>query len=152
MHISIPIFLIGIGLFVFGLYQSYLLIRRKRKINNSIAWPTISGIVTDTGIKYSSSKSGRHYYAEITYTYSVLGIPYNGIIRKESYWDSVDTANSIAATYPKGRSISVRYNPLKNNDHIVDIEEVTNYDIFKAAILVLVGIVFLIGSTFPSGK
>ena len=148
---NIITFLVGASIFVFGIYQILVLVRRKKKIDNSKDWPITSGTIDDTKVVYSSSgKGGKHYYAEIHYNYLALGLPYKGKIQKNSFWGAKDNALEEINFHPIGSSFSVRYNPRKNDEHVVDFDEITITDIFTAITILIFGIIFLIASTFPS--
>lgn len=152
MHISILVLLVGAGFLIYGLYQLYQLLKRKKTMRDSQSWPSTSGIVTNSMTKYSrGSKGGKHYWAEIAYKYSVLGLENNAMRKIENLFGGEGVATNSVNAHPIGSTFSVRHNPNKLNEHVPDFEHITSGDIIKVVFFIIFGIFFAIASFFPSG-
>jgi Protein of unknown function (DUF3592) len=151
MHGSIIVLLFGVGFIIYGLVKIYQVSKHKKLIEDSKSWPSSSAIVTNSEIKYSNTKNGRHYWVEIAYKYSVLGL--ENIAKKKIYnWSQgkKETATNIANAHPIGSAITVRYNPNNLQEHVADFEQVTSGDITLIVISLISGILIIIFSTFVS--
>jgi hypothetical protein len=151
MQINPIILLTGAGLAITGLYNLYQLKKRNKMIEDSKSWPNTSGTVINSAIKSRSSKSGKKYSVEITYKYSVLGLSKSATRKINCNSLGKEAATEHVNAHPNGSIFVVRYNPNKYQEHVVDFEEVTRNDFLGAILTLIFGIIFLIGSTFPSG-
>ncbi len=97
---------------------------------------------------YSRQRNGKHYYAVIGYTYSVMGARYDGSIRKDEILGTKGSAEKNIALHPEGSSFNVRYNPINPELHAVDFDNVSSYEIFNAILFSIIGLILLVLSRF----
>ncbi len=152
MQFSTFFLLIGVGIFIFGLVLLYQLFKHKRQIDDSLAWPSTYGTVTGSETKSAwRSKGGRYYWAEITYKYSVLGMENTAMRKIRNFFGWKGPASASVNAYPIGSTFTVRYNPNKHQEHLLELDQVTRGEIIKVGLTFFEGIFFMVLSTLLRG-
>jgi len=133
---------IGLGLLLFGRSA-------RRKALASQSWPTVAGTVTESEVKVTQHSSGSgmdaqettHYRPVVKYQYSVEGMEYTGSRIAFGAMNSAHSAaNAVVARYPAGASVTVRYDPEKPAEAVLE----TNTG--GGGLLMVLGVGFLIFS------
>jgi uncharacterized protein DUF3592 len=85
------------------------------------SYPTAAGTILSSRVHESSdSEGGSSYSAKIRYAYDVGGRRYEcDRYRYGVMWSGRRRAQSVAASYPAGRSVSVHYNPANPADAVL---------------------------------
>ena len=152
MNISIVPMVIGIVIVIFSLFRFYQLASHKIMINKSKAWPITTGIVTDARTQFSSgNKGGKRYRAEFEYNYSIIGSRYNAKIKKASFFGGEEAAISYVNERPIGSTFSIRYNPEKYQEHVVDFDDISANEIATPIFALIYGTFFIFLSFFSNG-
>lgn len=106
--VGIFITLLGLALFVLGVWDARLAVLSKR-------WPVTKGEVLSTEVREEKNTINYYYTPIIRYKYRVHGREYTADVRtfdRDSYRDS-DRAGMVTQNYPEGKEIEVHYNPNK---------------------------------------
>ena len=92
-------------------------------------WATVEGEIIDARIVHTTGRQGREYFeSAVSYRYYVDGHPYSSNRLRfgqltPSSWIPVRNyplaASSLARRYPRGKKISVYYNPRRPDDSVV---------------------------------
>jgi hypothetical protein len=128
-----------------GLYNLFKAYSFQRKINAGRTWPQTIGTVTASTVKYSSSgKTGRNYWAEIEYSYRVLGSEYQGKFKVDSFLGTVGAANANALAHPYGTTFPVHYNPEKHQETVTKFDKVSASTLIAAIIFIAAGLLWMI--------
>jgi len=111
--------LVGAGIIAYG-------IRLIREAKASLSWPVVDGQVLHSEVtskverSSSSSKNSGHtyrtvYQVELTYQYDIAGAMHHGsrITVSDGTYSRHASAMAVAARYPKGAKVTVRYRPDK---------------------------------------
>jgi hypothetical protein len=131
---------IGLGLLLFGRSA-------RRKALASQSWPTVAGTVTESEVKITQDSSGSgldaqettHYKPVVKYQYSVEGMEYAGSRIAFGAMNSAHSAaNAVVARYPAGASVTVRYDPEKPAEAVLETKS------GGGALLMVLGVVFLV--------
>ncbi len=85
-------------------------------------WPMTDGIVRSSQIKpHSDNDGGTTYSAEVTYTYDVAGVNYDGDkVAIGEMSSSSEYARGIVDRYPTGRKVSVHYSPTNPAEAVLE--------------------------------
>ena len=131
---------VGLGLLLFGRSA-------RRKALASQSWPTVAGTVTESEVKVTEHTSGdgtnehaiTHYKPVVKYQYSVEGMEYAGSRIAFGAMNSAQSAaNAVVARYPAGASLTVRYDPEKPAEAVLETKT------GSGALLMVLGVGFLI--------
>jgi hypothetical protein len=101
----------------FGAYLIYAGLRSRKLAKASETWPTASGTVVSSDVKSHTvrTKQARTttYTPVVTYSYSVGEFAYQGSVIRfgDLSSGSPTVAQELAAKYPQGAAVSVRYDP-----------------------------------------
>ncbi len=143
MFLEILIFIgfaVAAGYFLYTLVK---ILRLKRRMEASQAWPRTAGRVTDARVRGEiAGKGGRHYYTEVAYTYNVFGSEYTGKFREDTFFGFKRAAEDNASAYPAGMPIQVRYNPDRPHEAVTEYDRVSRYELFQV-IMFLVTVVVI---------
>lgn len=85
------------------------------------SWPVVDGVIQSTRQESHSGDHGTTYSAEVTYTYTVAGVSYDG--RKISIGQmssSSQYAQTILDRYPVGKKVSVHYSPTDPGEAVLE--------------------------------
>jgi hypothetical protein len=115
------VIIVGLVFLVAGIYMTVTGVSVIQKVGASEDWPTVTGRVTDSSVEVQRNETGTgrkkkrstYYAPDVSYTYSVEGVPYssNQIIYGATRYDDKSTAQAIAGQYPKGSDVTVYYDP-----------------------------------------
>lgn len=98
-------------MFSLGMAATFWSIVEVRRAHQSVRWPSTSGQVLDSGVKYYV-KAGRHNWEwHVWYRYSVRGISFE---RNRVFFGTTigpAEATSIVARFPTGVEVPVHYAP-----------------------------------------
>jgi len=131
---------VGLGLLLFGRSA-------RRKALASQSWPTVAGMVTESEVKVTEQTSGSgmdaeqttHYKPVVKYQYSVEGMEFTGSRIAFGAMNSAHSAaNAVVARYPAGASVTVRYDPEKPAEAVLETKT------GGGAMLMVLGVMFLI--------
>jgi hypothetical protein len=144
MPVNYMFALIGAGLVIFGLYQAYKVYTVYRRLNASQAWQVANGQITATTIRFTSGgnnrgNSGRHYLAQFTYTFSVMGSTFNGGFSKDSILGLKGSAEKEVQAHPTGSAVSVRYNQDNPQECVSEYDKVNATDLVYLVVSILLG-------------
>jgi hypothetical protein len=100
-------------MFLFDLLMVGLVIYLQVAANAVKDWPSVPGKVTSSRVSYDSSSSENGAVPFVTYTYEVQGKTYkeNRISPGILTVAGETSAEKVVALYPKGKEVSVYYNP-----------------------------------------
>ena len=109
----------GILVFPFAAYlfaDGWLALRRAA---DAVNWPCAKGTIEGSEVR----PSGRGYYApQVSYSYAVEGTVFTGdAIQSTRIVGSETDAGAIAARYPVGAEIDVRYNPRRPESSMLEL-------------------------------
>ena len=132
-----------------SLWQALSLLMKARA---SRSWPQTVGTVTASTVKFSSAaKTGRNYWAEVEYSYHVLGAEFRGKFKVHSFWGTEAKANSIVATYPSGMTLNVQYHAQQRQISITEYDRVSASEVIAALFMIVGGLLYMcIPLIFPS--
>jgi hypothetical protein len=140
---------VGLILLLVGIAVMTFTLRSRRKARTAESWPIAQGTVTasEVNIRRSRSQKGQRqtsYSPAVSYSYTVAGKTYfaDRIGFGQSSGTSRAKAETVAARYPAGAEIAVRYDP---QDPSVATLETTAASLFSA---VLGGVFVVIGGLF----
>lgn len=97
-----------------------------RKANASQGWNGVQGKITESYVRRQESSDGEggtstSYYPEIRYTYSVMGVEYQGKnIAFGMKSSSRKSAQALVEKYPAETSVIVYYNPQKPQQAVLE--------------------------------
>jgi hypothetical protein len=135
---------VGFAIICFG-------VRNAERAFVSTNWPKADGIIRSSIDHRSSNKNGITYQADVSYDYAVSGVPYSGSEVSFSQFGlgNAPHAQSIVASYPKGKKVKVSYAP----DH-PDLSVLETGLTIADSFLPLGGAAFLVSGYFlgPSRK
>ena len=122
--VGLSLILIGVAWSgIFGLAHA----RVKRKAKIAAAWPSVSGeaVAAEVVVDDSSSlgNDGMTWYKPVVnYTYTVDGVPYQGIRIRfgNPHYASQKKAEATLATYRIGSAVAVKYNPDDPHDAVLE--------------------------------
>jgi hypothetical protein len=127
MKVPLISIIVSIGFLVASIYKIWKLVEVTRRKSASSMWPVIVGEVVSKRItKTMSAKGVTTYFPEITYKYSVMGMPFQketlmgGMFSKKSAEKAI---NNIQNT------IELRYNPQNPKEHITVLDKINVWDI-----------------------
>jgi hypothetical protein len=133
MNTPIIQILAGIGFLVFGLYKLWKTIEYFRRRSASMAWPVMAGeVVSKRVVETSSPRSGKSYYPEIMYKYSVMGQEFEN---KKMLVGIYSRKSAEKAINDFGTAIELHYNPENPSEHITDLDKVKIFDILLIIIV-----------------
>src|SRR5262249_15582749 len=115
----------------FALLAALIIFDIQRSLGRMLAWPTAPGRIEKSGVHEFEALTGddgsqqwtTHYRSNVVYSYEVAGVRYTG--------DKVGTTGrassnmaalvrSVAARYPAGSAVVIRYNPDNPAESILD--------------------------------
>jgi hypothetical protein len=130
----------------------------------STSWPTTPGICYEHDINRSWSRPHNHYYAELTYKYTVDGVRYTSddICFFQEYncgfgKHQPEEAQALLDLYPQGSQVTVSYDPEDPSRATLQPEDVTPElraemsDHFRDGGLFLVAALVLVGAAMKLG-
>lgn len=93
-------------------------ILKQIKLKRARTWPTAGGRVESNQVRLegSGTQQAKHV-AVITYSYSVQGAAYRGLLRRSFMLHG--SAHKWADAYAEGRDLLVRYNPNNAKDSVL---------------------------------
>ncbi|PYE53165.1 DUF3592 domain-containing protein [Deinococcus yavapaiensis] len=134
---------VGLGLLVVALIFTLLLGALTQRGLRSLAWPTTSGTVTDSRVAWSLSDGKTRYSARVEYVYTVAGRTYRSSQRTYRSSESSEAyARDIVARLPKGRRVSVHFDPAAPARAVLE----PGTDVFVLGALAVSVVVLLIGA------
>jgi hypothetical protein len=92
-------------LILFGIWMLYYGGRNVLRANKSKTWPMVQGVVQNSSVE---SRRNLHT-AKVLYDYTVSEKSFTGMF--SSYSSTRSPAQGIVNRYPKGKTVSVYYNP-----------------------------------------
>jgi hypothetical protein len=142
------IFLLGALVFLgAGVYLLWRTINLALKLRASKNWLETSGTITTGNTHCSSnSKGGRHYWAEFSYEYNVLGSKYIKKFKIESTFESENTAAQAVLNLPVGSTIMLRYHPDKPKACICEYDHIRVSDVLITVFTLLLGVILFLAS------
>lgn len=137
---------IGIAGWLILVFQTFF------RASKSRTWPTVQGVVIEAGVQqltrdrgpFNRFREGLKYEYQVdgkTYTSSILSLADLAVLGWQNGARSRGLANRIIRKYPKGKLVTVYYDP--HNPSLA----VLNTDIFNAN-LILVILIFLVMISF----
>lgn len=88
----------------------------------STSWPTVSGVVRDSGVESESGENGATYHARIWYEYTADGIKHSGSRVAFGDYGSSDPshAQNIVNRYPVGMGVTVHYLSSNPDESVIE--------------------------------
>lgn len=134
--------LFGTVFIVGGLVLLWGVLRTRKKIKLSLAWPETAGKVTSAVVNKEHFRSGDSFIPEINYSYSVL----DQILKGKFILDnqkSNEEALKVIAPYKVGSDIAIHYNPEKPQEHISEQDQLSSKYLLVIAGMLIFGTVSL---------
>jgi len=137
------IFLLGLLLAAFGVYQLRLVTRSK-------AWPAAAGqiLLSHVEARHAPSSTSEDadsnaYYPVLQYQFPAGPYLYRGhrIAFSERGYSSADRAAKALAAYPAGQSVWVYYNPANPNESVLERSNNSGYIPLGVGVLFMVLVV-----------
>ncbi|MBN1371929.1 MAG: DUF3592 domain-containing protein [Anaerolineaceae bacterium] len=136
----------GIFLLAFAAGSVFLILsyfKNKKKAAASLTWSTTPGTILESTVRESRSSDDDRpstYYAQVNYSYQVMGQAYQG---KNIHIGARNTgphskAQAIASRYPAGSSVTVYYDPANPADAVLERAAPAN------TVTLILGIIFLV--------
>lgn len=141
-----------VGLAIIGL-AVHTHLRARRQADAATAWPTAVGRITESRVEDSIETSGEGdaetvWFARVAYAYSINGQRLTGTrigYGVPTRHDTEAAARALAARFPEGAEIPVRYDPANPAEAVLDA---TRPSITRPLIYAGVGLLLLlIGSS-----
>lgn len=85
-----------------------------------------------------------YYYAEASYSYTVMGVEHQGKSKMDSILGLKSTAEKKALVYLPRAPLIVRYNPDKPEDSVSELDRISIYDVTEGFVLLALGIILLL--------
>lgn len=99
---------------------------RARQEEREVGWPTTTAEVLESGVAERDDGNGEGvgYQPVVVYRYVVEGTPHEGsqIRPDDAPEDSYEAAEAIAARYPVGTEIEIRYHPLDPSSALIETD------------------------------
>jgi hypothetical protein len=128
-----------------GAVFTILAVRSRQKARAALAWPTVRGEVQSSQVREHSSydsddnSTSTSYEPVVQYTYAIMGQPFeSGKIAYGATSFGRKQAEQVAARYPAGSTVQVRYNPEKPSEAVLETRA-TGMNVF-----LIVGVAFLV--------
>jgi hypothetical protein len=100
-------------------------VRDRIKRKRARAWPAAPGRVESSSVKLQGSGTQQsRYIANVIYSYDLDGESYSGHLQRSFILHG--RAHGWIESFPKGRAITVRYNPQKVGDSLLFEDEQTS--------------------------
>jgi hypothetical protein len=132
--------LIGAGFVIYGLYRSYTTYTFYRKITASQNWQVTSGKVTGATTRYTSgSRGSRHYRAQFSYSFTVLGSDFTGDFKIDSFLGLKGTAEKDVEQHPTGTAVTLHYNPENPGECVSEYDKVSVSDLLAILGSLIIG-------------
>jgi len=139
--------LIGAGLVIYGLYRSYKTYTFYRKITVSQSWQVTTGKVTGATTRYTSGGRGsRHYLAQFSYAFTVLGSDFTGDFKIDSFLGLKGTAEKDVEQHPAGTPVILRYNPENPGECVSEYDKVSVSDLLTILGSLVIGALSIVQS------
>ncbi len=142
--------LIGISLLSLALRQFGKALKVWREWQALRQWPTVVGEIASSKVKYDAPYAdpdySHAYRPEIRYHFSVDGIPYGGYaVAADEMWSEAD-AQRMVDRYPPKKVVTIRYNPRKPRESMLELPAInTMFGPFAVAgVLAVTGAVMVI--------
>jgi hypothetical protein len=104
------------------LVLSFFFIRwvlQRNRLRRARSWPKVEGRVSSSGVQLENRGDNQSaLIAEVNYSYRLSGASASGVMRRTFFIAS--RANRWLSTYPVGRSVVIRYNPVDEKDSVLD--------------------------------
>ncbi len=128
----------GLGLVCFGCYQIFKRDKKNKIIRARQTWPFVTGKVTGTKVKVSTSLNRDFFIPVVAFNYSVTGIEFTN--EAEIGFDySREEADESLKQISIGDDITVHYNPQKPVEHITDYDT----EAYNITFLILLSLIVL---------
>jgi hypothetical protein len=145
MKVSFISIIVSIGFLGYSIYKTRKLVEVTRRKSASSMWPVIVGEVISKKVTQSrSTRGGTSYFPEITYKYSVMGMPFQKEIRLSGMYSKRSAENAINKIQ---NTVELRYNPQNPKEHITVLDKINIWDI-GLIIVTLVLAVYLMEPLF----
>lgn len=148
--IFVGIIFVVTGFFVMRYGQSLM-----KKAKASLEWPTTPGVVVESEVVRSRNKDGgKNYHADVVYEYFVDGAKYLGddVRAGSSNMSSSNSggAHKITNTYPKGREVTVYYDPASPQDAVLEpgVFMETKFAFWFGVVFIAMGALMSVGVFF----
>lgn len=117
--------LMGVLLVVVAVRQFYAATIGRRSVARRRSWPTTSGVITQSRIKYEAPYDdpdySHAYMPDIQFRYTVQGRTYTGVDFEAHDPDREETVARLVDQYPLGRIVVVHYDPANPRYAFLDI-------------------------------
>ncbi|HLH90073.1 MAG TPA: DUF3592 domain-containing protein [Xanthobacteraceae bacterium] len=111
----------GICMFPFAAYMLVDGWVARRRASDAVSWPHARGTIASSRVRLTSFKFAL-YMADVTYRYAVKGTDFTGnAIQATRIASSKSTAREIAARYPVGAEVDVRYDPRSPGSSMLEL-------------------------------
>lgn len=134
----------GVACFIYG-RRSFKTARDSKK------WPTVEGIVLESGTEVMSGFEGRAIGAKVKYEYEAGGVKYTSdrISVGQYGTGGGGHAKAEAARYPAGKKVTVYYDPKNPGQALLEPGGallLSAFLLFFAAMLIPLGLLFFVAS------
>ena len=118
--ILVVLLLTAAGAYLFARYDE----RMTEVAQDSLSWPSVTGLVTRSELRATSQKRGKQRTTEhridVSFEYIVDDEMYeNDVIQFNQGALSVSDKRLLVSTYPEGRKVEVFYNPRKPDQSVL---------------------------------
>lgn len=111
----------GIFLFPFAAYSLADGWLARRRASAAVSWPRARGTIESSRVRLTSFKFAL-YVADVSYRYAVKGTDFTGdAIQATRVASFKSTAREIAARYPVGAEVDVRYDPSRPRSSMLEL-------------------------------
>ncbi len=133
-------------IFIWGLYQGVTQVRERILFQASGKWPDVVGYITGSNVSYDEGE----YFPVIYYYYKIQERFYTGSrVQFGSEYTSSSEAESLVAAYPKGRGVTVYYNPENPQDSVLrktyNPPHLGDIGLFAVSAAMVIGVVIVAG-------
>lgn len=147
----------GLGFLLIGVVIFFAGLRDLHKAKASSGWPATQGVITATRVRVDDrGESSESYHPEVTYTYSVLGMSYEGhrrIIGATRSYGNRRAAEAFLASYPVGKQVTVYYDPNKPGEAVLEAGTTRGAigTLIISGVFALIGLIALLASLAAGG-
>jgi hypothetical protein len=130
--------LVGVGFLAYSIFKIWKTIEFFRRRSASQAWPIATGEVTSKKVsEHWNRRSGKSYYPEITYKYSVIGQLFEKQTKLVGFFTRKSAEKAINNI---GANIELHYNPENPKEHISEQDKVNILDMLLTAFILALGV------------
>ncbi len=149
--------IVGFVFAVIGVVFLVVALKNRKKAQESLAWPTTSGVVQSTDMQVhrhydlDNRRTSYTYEPVVEYTYSLMGQGYSS--KKIAFGATgfnQRKAQEILARYPQGATVTVHYNPQNPGEAVLETTAKGGVAFIIAAVaFIVIGLAILVLGLLP---